>query len=125
MTTEATAVVTIPLELLTAEAPAAEMPAAVEVVVTLTQFEIVIKPVTDLVYCVVRDCIDQWHSIRCAPFPTNNRWQLICVFSIQEGEAGPDIFGFVLRSVAATGRVDPSGRVQLHPRREEGSAQSL
>ena len=67
LTTEATAVVVIPLELLTAVVPAsasAEMPASIEVVVTLTQFEIVIKPVTDLVYCVVKDCIDQWHSIR-------------------------------------------------------------
>ena len=67
LTTEETAVVVIPMQLLSAvDSASAELPASVEVVVTRTQFEKVIKPVTDLVYCVVKDCIDQWHSIRYA-----------------------------------------------------------
>ena len=88
LTTEASAVVVIPLELLTAvvlaSASSAERPASLEVVVTLTQFEIVIKPVTDLVYCVVKDCIDQWHSIR-----------YICSVSTNKSIVQSSVFVFV------------------------------
>jgi hypothetical protein len=76
LTTEETAVVVIPMQLLSAvDSASDELPASVEVVITRTQFEQVIKPVTDLVYCVVKDCIDQWHSIRYAIFPRRKNYR--------------------------------------------------